>query len=303
MPDVFDLTGPGAPLIGTWYAWGVFLSLLVAVVATIWLSWDSRQIEVDATSWILVTAIAASLGVPAILARLDPGFADESRDSLDLLAYVSMAAVLIAVAAVTGYLANRAPPRRCPICGERLRIEWTHCPYHARQIVRPPRELLSEAVVARPSTWHPPPAAGPADVRPVAPVLPRRVDDSTVPLRNGAAARSGQPINPAAYFLVAAGPELNRALPIGRGVTRIGRDARVNDLVLADNTISAIHLSVRYQDGRFVVTDLDSANGTTVNGARIERQVLSPNDVVAIGRTRLLFVELPPTLGRDDKVG
>ena len=61
------------------------------------------------------------------------------------------------------------------------------------------------------------------------------------------------------------------------------------DVVVADPNVSRRHAEVRRQDGQFVVVDLDSTNGTTVNGARVKERRLADGDEIAVGGTRLRF--------------
>ncbi len=70
--------------------------------------------------------------------------------------------------------------------------------------------------------------------------------------------------------------------------TSLGR-AKANDVVLDDVAISSQHCRVRPEDGRFVLHDLKSTNGTFVNDRRISRHPLSQGDVIKIGETVLQF--------------
>ncbi|MEV0618860.1 FHA domain-containing protein [Nonomuraea sp. NPDC050404] len=60
---------------------------------------------------------------------------------------------------------------------------------------------------------------------------------------------------------------------------------RRNDsrIVLAGNRASRAHAEVRYEEGRYVLRDLDSRNGTLVNGNRVTSHVLQTGDLIAIG--------------------
>jgi class 3 adenylate cyclase len=63
------------------------------------------------------------------------------------------------------------------------------------------------------------------------------------------------------------------------------------DLVIDDKEISRRHALIRTGDGFFEIVDLDSLNGTWVNGVRIQAPArLSPGDVIRLGKT-LLEVE------------
>jgi pSer/pThr/pTyr-binding forkhead associated (FHA) protein len=70
----------------------------------------------------------------------------------------------------------------------------------------------------------------------------------------------------------------------------IGSDANC-DIVLTDSTISAKHASLRYKEGKFILTDLDSTNGSYLNEDResIAREDLKDNDIVRFGDVRLKF--------------
>lgn len=64
----------------------------------------------------------------------------------------------------------------------------------------------------------------------------------------------------------------------------IGRNADVVDVVLNDRRISRTHARVYKYNGRFYVEDLDSTNGTYINGERVFKPTeLSPADKLYIG--------------------
>lgn len=68
----------------------------------------------------------------------------------------------------------------------------------------------------------------------------------------------------------------------------IGR-ARANDMVLDDASVSSQHCRIRPEQGRFVLYDLKSTNGTMVNGRRVDRHLLDEGDVIQMGETSLQF--------------
>ena len=76
-------------------------------------------------------------------------------------------------------------------------------------------------------------------------------------------------------------------VPAGSAIS-IGR-SRANDVVLDDASVSSQHCRIRPEKGRFVVHDLESTNGTLVNGRRIDRHVLDEGDVIQVGETSLQF--------------
>ena len=59
------------------------------------------------------------------------------------------------------------------------------------------------------------------------------------------------------------------------------------DLRIDDPNVSRKHAAIYWNDDRLVLEDLGSTNGTMVNGYPVTTTVLRPQDVVAIGDSRL----------------
>jgi len=76
--------------------------------------------------------------------------------------------------------------------------------------------------------------------------------------------------------------------PLHKDVITIGR-APDNDIELSDLSSSRKHCRIVKRNGRWELIDLDSRNGTLVNGVLVLRKELVPGDVIEIGRTRLFF--------------
>lgn len=75
----------------------------------------------------------------------------------------------------------------------------------------------------------------------------------------------------------------------GRTVT-IGRTA-TNQIVIKDERCSRYHAEIFLTQGQWVLRDLDSRNGTLVNGERVRGDsVLKPGDVVTIAHIQMAFV-------------
>jgi len=70
--------------------------------------------------------------------------------------------------------------------------------------------------------------------------------------------------------------------------TTIGRSTN-NDIVLDDPAVSAEHAKVKYENGKFVLYDLASTNGTYVNGNKITREELEDGDIVTFARVQMRF--------------
>lgn len=62
------------------------------------------------------------------------------------------------------------------------------------------------------------------------------------------------------------------------------------DIDLVDKAVSRPHAELVRKDNEWVLTDLNSANGTTINGARVtEPHVMKDGDAVSFGETTLIF--------------
>ncbi len=70
-------------------------------------------------------------------------------------------------------------------------------------------------------------------------------------------------------------------LEITKDITLVGRKEEC-DLRLDHKSVSKLHCVVVKTDGLLLLRDLGSTNGTRVNGQRIRRAALLPNDQVAI---------------------
>jgi pSer/pThr/pTyr-binding forkhead associated (FHA) protein len=89
-------------------------------------------------------------------------------------------------------------------------------------------------------------------------------------------------------FQVLDGMERGRVLADLLPPITIGREED-NAVQLNDERVSRFHAKVQEDGGRVILTDLESTNGTRVNGHPIQMHVLRIGDQVSIGRCLLLF--------------
>ncbi|MEV0244361.1 FHA domain-containing protein [Streptomyces sp. NPDC050674] len=118
------------------------------------------------------------------------------------------------------------------------------------------------------------------------------------PLTDGAVLAVGSPGEPEphpelddapAQLQVVAGPDAGGVHLLHGGEIRIGRSADA-DVPLDDPDVSRLHCAVTVSaDGRVAVADLDSTNGTTVNGSRVGGRAvpLAPGALLRIGESAL----------------
>ena len=66
----------------------------------------------------------------------------------------------------------------------------------------------------------------------------------------------------------------------------IGRSPEA-DVQLEDSGVSRQHCEIDEMNGRPIVPDLDSKNGTFINGAAVQQAVVKPEDRITVGRIRL----------------
>lgn len=89
-------------------------------------------------------------------------------------------------------------------------------------------------------------------------------------------------------FIIKLGDQVLHTRRVDKDLLRIGR-SRDNDVVLENLSVSREHAQVRVVDEQYILTDLNSANGTLVNGVRITKTEIVDQDVITIGKHKLHF--------------
>jgi transcriptional regulator with GAF, ATPase, and Fis domain len=84
------------------------------------------------------------------------------------------------------------------------------------------------------------------------------------------------------------GPFKGQRLHLPEGDISIGRESS-NDLWAPDPALSRRHCTITHQDETFLIRDLNSHNGTLVNGVPVVEQELRHGDQVALGDSVLVF--------------
>jgi pSer/pThr/pTyr-binding forkhead associated (FHA) protein len=90
---------------------------------------------------------------------------------------------------------------------------------------------------------------------------------------------------PLKAFLIVKG---KRVVFLDQPVTNIGRKEE-NHVVIDDQHVSRFHAQIRNLQGRYVLFDLESTVGTSVNGTPIKQKFLKPGDVISVGGVPLIF--------------
>jgi Nif-specific regulatory protein len=90
-------------------------------------------------------------------------------------------------------------------------------------------------------------------------------------------------------LVAVAGPLKDSAFEVAGEELSIGRDSS-NTVRVADSLLSRRHCAVRRAGEGFRLSDLDSLNGTFVNGKPVREHALEHGDQVAVGESRFVFL-------------
>jgi hypothetical protein len=175
----------------------------------------------------------------------------------------------------------RSEPRICPTCGKRLDPYQTICPVCSADETPQPQKVSVPATAPSDGTQE----IGseeerdggiPPELLEKKPVSEEMLSKTFVLMETPMlVVRKGK--NLGQTF------SLNRAFPVS-----IGR-SRVNEIRLDDITISGQHCRIIPENGRHVLYDLNSTNGTFLNEKKVTRAVLKEGDTIRVGETHFLY--------------
>lgn len=84
------------------------------------------------------------------------------------------------------------------------------------------------------------------------------------------------------------GDRAGEVVPLPERALRIGRKPG-NDIVITDEKTSGSHAEIVPDNGRYLLRDLDSTNGTLMDGRKVTELALTPGDTFVVGRVRMCF--------------
>ncbi len=116
-------------------------------------------------------------------------------------------------------------------------------------------------------------------------------------------------------LVVLSGPAKGKKVDLNKSTIRVGKREN-NDLVLEEKTVSRNHFEIVQTEDSYLLRDLESTNGTTINDIRVKEAYLSPGDIIRLGTIRIEFLafdekvqiepsahnEFGPLLGRSRKM-
>jgi hypothetical protein len=168
------------------------------------------------------------------------------------------------------------------------------------RVVRPPEEAAG-AEAPEPAERRAPQEAPVAERRPRAESVPA-AQPPPVPAQPpepesgrtmvyGSAGRIAEPLEEQARIRQATAVLLlgTKRMIVGSGGATLGR-SRQSDIVVDDPNVSRTHAELRPRGGSWVLTDLGSTNGSSVNGRRIDAPtVVKPGDEIELGTAAMRF--------------
>jgi transcriptional regulator with PAS, ATPase and Fis domain len=92
-------------------------------------------------------------------------------------------------------------------------------------------------------------------------------------------------------LLVISGPLQGREFFINRDVFTIGSGSH-NELKIDDSTVSKRHCEIIVDESGYQIKDLNSTNGTQVQGVHVDSAHLAPGSEIKIGKVRIVFCPL-----------
>lgn len=92
-----------------------------------------------------------------------------------------------------------------------------------------------------------------------------------------------------ALLIIERGPNLGKRLPLTQFPVTIGRDL-TNTVVIEDDQVSRFHLRIKRRGRLYICEDLESKNGTYINGDKILNSIVQNGDKILVGSVEFQFV-------------
>jgi hypothetical protein len=167
--------------------------------------------------------------------------------------------------------------------GHQMEDSWTDCPYCVKPGHKVGSQVLGKTV---PDLGRTVPDMGSTQPDGKAAAQPAFDPRKTVPM----AALKRSPV--VGWLVAMNGSQKGEDFRLREGKNTLGSAGGGDvEIRLADQAVSSKHASISYREGKFVLTDLDSTNGTFVNESDepVARVGLNDNDMIRVGETTLKF--------------
>jgi FHA domain/von Willebrand factor type A domain len=195
--------------------------------------------------------------------------ADENKGTPYLTIVGISAVALIAGVGVYFFIRRRGQIRTCPTCNRPLESYQTICPECPGQTkilsVPQPSTEDHQELESVPAEWY-------------------ELKQDTQEIMTKTFYLSETPV-----LVVTKGPDLGQSYQLSKEVpVSIGR-SRVNEIRPSDGSISAQHCKIIPENGKHVLYDLGSTNGTLLNDKKVKKGVLKHGDTIRVGETFLQY--------------
>jgi pSer/pThr/pTyr-binding forkhead associated (FHA) protein len=191
----------------------------------------------------------------------------------------------------------RVPGQRVLTRGDVIRVGEESFRFYADQAAATPAPAAAPAPAAPPPPPPPPPVPAGAESRLQntsfgMPASPRPAAAAAHPGGGGGSGAAAL-----ANFLVRTGTLKGTRLLVKTPIVNIGR-ADYNDLIIPDESVSTSHAKLQRREGVWVLVDLESTNGTFVDGERIKADTpIAPGTMVRFGDIQLVFEPTDDAMG------
>src|SRR5262249_53938815 len=91
-------------------------------------------------------------------------------------------------------------------------------------------------------------------------------------------------------FTILNGTRAGQRLGLGGSGIRIGRESAICEIVLENPKVSRLHAEVVSIDGKVLLIDRNSSNGTYVNDQKIDKRFLKDGDIIYFGGRNAIAV-------------
>ncbi len=175
------------------------------------------------------------------------------------------------------------PAARSAAAGAKYRLSDT---LHGILAAPTPSEFGAVAPAAAPAAEPGAPSPSPISSAPRPEPVPAPAPSPPRPKPAAAAPAAGGTL---ANLIVRKGQLKGHRFPIRVPIVNVGR-AEYNDIVVPDPSVSSAHAKIQLREGIWMVVDLDSTNGTFVDGDRISGDApIAPGAVLRFGEISVVF--------------
>src|SRR5690349_16891295 len=91
------------------------------------------------------------------------------------------------------------------------------------------------------------------------------------------------------FLIVERGDKVGQRIALKDFPVTLGRDPG-NKIVIMDEEVSRFHVRIKQRGRLYILEDLESRNGTYINGDKVLNSTLQNGDKILIGETELVFL-------------